>query len=126
MEGAGRVVAIVGASSDRRKFGNQGGSRLRTPGLPWCVPSIRTSPRSKGFRPTAPRCDVPGPIDIVTLYVPARIGDDAPGRVAARQPAEVWINPGAESPALLARARALGLEPILACSIMAIGERPGF
>jgi hypothetical protein len=37
---------------------------------------------------------------------------------------EVWINPGAESPTLVARARALGLEPILACSIVAIGEVP--
>jgi len=37
---------------------------------------------------------------------------------------EVWLNPGAESPAVLRRARELGLEPILACSIVAIGLEP--
>jgi hypothetical protein len=42
--------------------------------------------------------DVPGPIDIVSLYVPAAIGIGLLEAIAARQPGEVWINPGAESP----------------------------
>ena len=37
---------------------------------------------------------------------------------------EVWLNPGADDPAVVARARAVGLEPILACSIIGIGESP--
>ena len=44
--------------------------------------------------------------------------------VAARNAGEVWLNPGSESDALIARARALGLEPIAACSIMGIGLSP--
>jgi uncharacterized protein len=35
------------------------------------------------------------------------------------------LNPGAESPALLEHAEALGLNVIQACSILAIGEHPG-
>ena len=41
--------------------------------------------------------------------------------IAAKQPGEVWINPGAESAALEARARELGLTPVYACSIVALG-----
>jgi hypothetical protein len=37
---------------------------------------------------------------------------------------EVWLNPGADEPAVVARARALGLTPIQACSILGIGESP--
>ena len=37
---------------------------------------------------------------------------------------ELWVNPGAESDALIAEAERLGLEPIQACSIIDIGERP--
>jgi hypothetical protein len=37
---------------------------------------------------------------------------------------EVWLNPGADSPALVEKARALGLSPIVACSIRGIGEDP--
>jgi hypothetical protein len=36
----------------------------------------------------------------------------------------VWFNPGAESDALIARARALNIQPILACSVVAIGQNP--
>ena len=38
---------------------------------------------------------------------------------------EVWLNPGADDGAVVARARELGLNPIQACSIIAIGESPG-
>ena len=37
---------------------------------------------------------------------------------------ELYVNPGAESDQLVAEAERLGLEPILACSIIEIGERP--
>jgi hypothetical protein len=36
----------------------------------------------------------------------------------------VWLNPGAESEALIARAKALHIQPIVACSVVAIGENP--
>jgi hypothetical protein len=36
----------------------------------------------------------------------------------------LFINPGAESDELVAAAKGLGLDPILACSIVAIGTTP--
>ena len=41
--------------------------------------------------------------------------------VARKGIAEVWLNPGAESDALIGRAKALHIQPIVACSIVAIG-----
>jgi hypothetical protein len=38
---------------------------------------------------------------------------------------EVWLNPGADDDAVIDAARAAGLEPIVACSILGIGEVPG-
>jgi uncharacterized protein len=117
---AGRVVAVVGASSDRRKFGNRAVRAFLRQGydVKPVHPSEETIEGLPVYRTIA---DVPGPVDIVSLYVPAAVGIALLDAIAAKQPGEVWINPGAESDALEARARALGLSPIYACSIVALG-----
>ena len=47
-----------------------------------------------------------------------------PTSTASKQIPEVWLNPGAESDALIARARSLSINPIVACSIVAVGQNP--
>ena len=37
---------------------------------------------------------------------------------------EVWLNPGADDDAVMDEARRLGLNAIVACSIMGAGQRP--
>ena len=117
---AGPVVAVVGASSDRRKFGNRAVRAFLRQGydVKPVNPSEATIEGLPAYRTIA---DVPGPIDIVSMYVPADIGLGLLEAIAARRPRELWINPGAESSALEARARELGLSPIYACSIVALG-----
>jgi uncharacterized protein len=56
--------------------------------------------------------------------VPPAVGLTLLDAIKAKHPKELFINPGAESDALIARAEELGLEPIQACSIVEIGERP--
>ena len=68
--------------------------------------------------------DLPVGVERFSLYVPPSIGITLLEAIKANQPTEVYLNPGSESDALIARAEALGLEPILACSIIEIGERP--
>jgi hypothetical protein len=58
------------------------------------------------------------------VYVPPHIGETLIDGFADKQIAEVWINPGAGSAALVARARDRGLNLIQACSIIGIGESP--
>jgi predicted CoA-binding protein len=68
--------------------------------------------------------DVPGPIDMASFYVPPDVGERVIEEVARKRIPEVWLNPGADSDGLIERARALSLQPIVACSIMAIGKNP--
>jgi predicted CoA-binding protein len=61
---------------------------------------------------------------MASFYVPPEIGEQVIAEVAQKGVAEVWLNPGAESDELIARARALSIKPIVACSIVAIGQNP--
>ena len=68
--------------------------------------------------------DVPGPIDMATFYVPPEIGEVVIEDVARKGIPEIWLNPGAESDALIAKARRLSIRPIVACSILGVGQNP--
>ena len=118
-----QTVAVIGASSNRAKFGNKAVRAFRQRGYTvWPVNPHETA--VEGLRSYASIADVPGPIDMVTFYVPPEIGLQVIDAVAAREPGEVWFNPGSARDELIARARALGLAPITACSIIAIGMSP--
>jgi predicted CoA-binding protein len=117
-------VAVIGASVDRRKYGNKALRAFARQGYD-VVPVNPDTQEVEGFRAFPSVRDIPGPVDMATFYVPPEVGLTVVEDVAQKGIREVWFNPGSESPALLARARSLGLEPILACSVIAIGERPG-
>ena len=68
--------------------------------------------------------DVPGTVDVASFYVPPEVGEAVIEQVVEKGVAEVWLNPGADSDALIAKARALGVRPIVACSIVALGINP--
>jgi uncharacterized protein len=118
-----KVVAVVGASSNRRKFGNRALRAFREQGYT-VVPINPHETEVEGLKAYASVLDVPGTIDMASLYVPPDIGEQVIAEIAQKGIAEVWLNPGAESDALIARARALRIQPIVACSIVAIGENP--
>jgi predicted CoA-binding protein len=118
-----KTVAIIGASSDRRKFGNRALRAFQRQGYT-VIPINPNEPEVEGLRTYASVLDVPGAIEMATFYVPPEIGETVIEQVAAKRIAEVWFNPGSESDALIARARALDIKPILACSILGIGENP--
>jgi predicted CoA-binding protein len=118
-----KVVAVIGASSNRRKFGNRALRAYRQQGYT-AIPINPNEPEVEGLKTYASVLDVPGPIDMASFYVPPEIGERVIEEVARKQIPEVWLNPGADSDTLIARARALRLTPIVACSIIAIGENP--
>ena len=118
-----KVVAVIGASSNRNKFGNRALRAFRQQGYT-VVPINPREAEVEGLKAYASVLDVPGTIDMASFYVPPEIGERVIGEVAKKGIAEVWLNPGAESDALIARARALQIQPIVACSIVAIGQNP--
>src|SRR5438046_3322121 len=108
-----KVVAVVGASSDRRKFGNRAVRAFQQQGYT-VVPINPHESAVEGLKTYASVLDVPGPIDMATIYVPPEIGERLIEEIAQKQIPEVWLNPGAESDALIARAQALAIRPIVA------------
>jgi predicted CoA-binding protein len=118
-----KVVAVIGASSNRNKFGNRAVRAFQQQGYT-VVPINPHEAEVEGLKSYASVMDVPGPIDMASIYLPPEIGEQVIDEIARKGIPEVWLNPGAESDALIARARALHIQPIVACSIIAIGENP--
>ena len=118
-----KVVAVIGASSDRRKFGNRAVRAFVNEGYT-VVPINPREAEIEGLRTYKSVLDVPGPIDMASFYVPPEVGERVMDEVARKGIAEVWLNPGAESQRLIQRARALSIEPVVACSIVGIGQDP--
>ena len=118
-----KIVAVIGASNNRQKFGNRAVRAFTQQG--YTVLPINPRVREvEGLKAYGSVLDVPGPIDMASFYVPPAIGEQVIEEVARKRIPEVWLNPGAESDALVARARALSIQPIVACSIIAIGQDP--
>ena len=118
-----KVVAVIGASSNRLKFGNRAVRAFQRQGYT-VVPINPHEHDVEGLKTYKSVLDVPGAIDMATMYVPPEIGEQVIEEIARKKIPEVWLNPGAESDTLIARARALAIQPIVACSIVGIGENP--
>ena len=118
-----RVVAVVGASRDRRKFGNKA-VRAFLHRKYDVIPINPGGGMIEGLVTYASVLDVPRSIEMATVYVRPTVGVRLMTEIADKGIEEVWLNPGADAHAVVARARALGLDPILDCSIVGIGESP--
>jgi predicted CoA-binding protein len=118
------TVVIIGASRDRRKYGNKSvrahvaaefdvypvnPHATQVEGLV-CYPSLSAVPVNR--------------LDRVSLYVPPEVGVTLLDEIAAANPAEVWLNPGSGSRTLREAAQRLGLNVIEGCSIVALGLSP--
>lgn len=118
-----KTVAVVGASNDRAKYGNIAVRAYLQDG--WDVyPVHPTAHHVENVEAFARVSDIPVPLDRVTLYLPPEVGLTVLEDIAQARPKEFYINPGAGSQQLIEEAKALGLEPIEACSIVAIGISP--
>jgi hypothetical protein len=117
------VIAVIGASNDRRKFGNRALRAFRRQGYT-VVPVNPHEEVIEGEPAYRSVLDYPGPIDEATLYVPPDEGVAVVDEIARKEIPVVWLNPGADDPRVVARAQALGVRPIVACSILAVGETP--
>jgi predicted CoA-binding protein len=118
-----KTVAVVGASNDRRKFGNKAVRAFQSEGYT-VFPINPHETQVEGIKAYASVLDVPGPIDMATVYVHPEIAMALLTEFERKQIPEIWINPGAEDDALMAEAERRGLNLIYACSIVGIGRSP--
>ena len=118
-----KTVAVIGASATRQKFGNRALRAFQAQGYT-VIPINPHEAQVEGLSAFKSVLDVPGPIDMATFYVPPAVGVRVIDEVARKGIGEVWLNPGADGDEVVARALALGIKPVIACSIVGIGENP--
>jgi len=118
------TVAIIGASSDHRKFGSKAVRAFLRQGYT-VFPVNPNEPEIEGLPAFKSIRDIPVRPKMVSVYVPPPVLLKLLPEIAAKGCEELWLNPGTESDEVLVEAERLGLNVIQACSIVGIGESPG-
>lgn len=118
-----KTVAVIGASVNRTKFGNKAVRAFQQQGYTVYPVNPREAeieglPVFKSIR------DVPVRPQMISVYLLPPVLLKVLPDIAARGCDELWLNPGAESDAVLAEAERLGLRVIQACSIVGVGVSP--
>ena len=111
------TVAIVGASADRGKFSNKSIHAHLKAGFD-VYPVHPKEETIEGLKVYRSVLDILVTLDRVSLYLPPAVGVKVLDDIAKKGCKELWVNPGAESPELIGKAAALGLNTIYACSFM--------
>lgn len=118
-----KTVAIIGASSDRNKYGNKAVRAFMRQGYT-VFPVNPKESEIEGQQTFANILEVPEKLERVSVYVrPAVLLKLLPD-IARKGCDELWLNPGTESDEVLAEAQRLGLNVIQACSIIGVGLSP--
>lgn len=118
-----KSIVIVGASSRRDRFANKAVRAYLQKG--YRVYAVH--PREEvveGLPVHRSVSEIPDKLDMASLYVRPEIGMTLVEELAQKGVRDVYLNPGAESDELYERARELGLNPVMACSIRALGLHP--
>lgn len=111
------TVAIIGASADQNKFSNKSIHAHLRAGYD-VYPVNPKEEMIEGLKCYKSIAEIPVALDRVSLYLPPPVGVKILDDIAKKGCQELWVNPGADSPELIEKAQALGLNPIVACSFM--------
>lgn len=118
-----RPVAVVGASTNRAKYGNIVLRDLR--GRGWAVYAINpTEPEIEGEPAYATLADCPKRPELAVVITPPKISVKIIEQAHELGIPRVWLQPGAEDGAVIRRAEELGVELIHdACIMVMAGTR---
>ena len=117
------TVAVVGASADRSKYGNKAVRAYVIQGYE-VFPVNPKETQIEGLRVYRSVSEIPVGLDRVTVFLPPALGIKVVEEIARKGTRELFLNPGSESDELVEKARTLGLNVIVACSISNIGMHP--
>jgi predicted CoA-binding protein len=115
-----KTIAILGASSDRRKFGNKAVRAFIQQGYE-VFPVNPKEEIIEGLKVFKTIGEVPVRPQLISVYLPPPVLLNVLPDIATKGCDEFWLNPGTESDAVLAECERLGLNVIQACSIVGVG-----
>jgi len=118
-----KSVAILGASADRSKYGNKAVRAYQQQGYT-VFPINPKESEIEGLRVYRTITDLPARPDRVSVYLQPEVTLKLLPDIQAKGCDELWLNPGADSEAVVAEAERLGLTVVRACSILEIGVSP--
>ncbi len=123
---ASAAFAVAGASRDRTKYGNkvlrvyqQNGKRV--------VPVHPKEKEIEGLACVASVADLPPEVKSLSVITPPPVTETIVEAAAAKGIENIWMQPGAESPAAIAAARAHGMNVIAdgTCILVVLRYREG-
>ena len=118
-----KTIAVVGASGERRKFGNKCVRAYLRAG--WQVFPVNPHEKEVEGLPTYRRVqDVPADLDRISIYLPPPVTLTVLADIAEKEAGEVWFNPGSADGRVLEEARQRGIPVRSGCSIVDIGLSP--
>ena len=119
-----RIVAILGASSDRSKFGNKSVRAHLRAG--WkVIPVNLKSGTIEGLDIATALDQIAGTTERISVYLPPRVLLGMLPEIAAIGCDELWLNPGCYDDEVLRQAERLNLNVVTGCSIIDVGFSPG-
>jgi len=119
-----KTIAIIGASTDRAKFGNKAVRAFLQQGYE-VFPVNPKEETVEGLTAFKSIRDVPVRPQKISVYLSPPVLMKVLPDIAARGCEELWLNPGTESDEVITEAERLGLNVVQACSIVAVGVSPG-
>lgn len=118
LPGSSPSVAIIGASADASKYSFRSMQAHRKKGYQ-VFPVNPKGGDIDGLKVYPSIAEIPLPrLTRVSMYVPPSVGLQLVAAIAEKGCDELWLNPGSESPELVAKAESLGLNVIQACSLI--------
>lgn len=118
------TIAVIGANSNRSKFANACVRSHLAEG--WTVyPVHPMESQVEGLTVYRALSDIPvEKLDRVSVYLPKDPALTFLDKLTPAQVGELWLNPGADHPEVVEKAKSLGINVIQACSIVKIGRSP--
>jgi uncharacterized protein len=125
MRTTAKTIAVLGASGDRRKFGNKCVRAYQEAGYQ-VFPVNPKESAVEGLHAYPSLAEIPAEVrlDLISVYLPPPLTLALLPEIAGRRAGRVWFNPGSADGAVLAEARRLGIAAHPGCSIVDIGRSP--
>lgn len=114
---AGSKVAVMGASPKEDRYSFMAVQMLGEHGH-YVIPVHPAGHTVNGIPGVTSLGDIDGGMDTLTMYVSAKISDNACNEIIKLGPRRVIFNPGAENPNLAEKLRDAGIEVVEACTLV--------